>query len=522
MQDSNISRRRLLRLATTGGVASVAGCTGGQETDTDGNGGGDGDDKQQLKQSATIALQSDPTADNWGVYGGVTPYYTNILEPLIWVSNDLKPQPWLATEWEQTGEKTFEFTLRDDVKFHNGKPLTAKAVVFSFKQILNEWAWAAGWLHVKSDGISKVDDSTVKFELTDPYPAFPGTVAHNMVAIQHPDRDRESKKIIGTGPYQVESMKSGQLVKTSAFEDYWNDSPSTKELTFRVMTDPNTRSLALQNHEVDVAFGPPHNKVNSLQDSKKTNVTKKLAPHAAWVEINTETAPTDDLQLRKGLNYAVSQQNIVGSVLNGIGKPATGMIAPSIYWSAHDSLPEYGPDKEKAQQRVEQSDYDGQTLQLVVDNVEPVNGDLIAQVIQQAANELGVTVEIEMLEPASYDQAQRDADGHLFLTSGGTNSAAADYLLYDFFVSKEAGGCCSSWYQLGDRFDSLVIKGNQSGDPEVKKETYGKAQQIMLEKAAIIPLYYQEYVVGTYKDIDGLDLRPIAEMSRWDKLKHRK
>lgn len=522
MSKTDISRRRILHLLGAGGTASVAGCSGSDDGDGAngaGGNGGDGTDTPtaaaELEGSAAVALPTDPTAAVWGVYGGVIPYYTNIVEPLVWTDRELKPQPWLATGWERTGEKTFLFELREDVTFHNGEPLTAESVVFSIEAILDEWVWAASAWHIES--VEKVDDLTVEFTTPNVFPTFPAAIAHNMVAIQHPDRDREANEVIGTGPYQVDRIESGQVVETSAFENYWRGAPATASLDFRIITDANTRTLSLENDEVQVAFEPPRNSVSSLQSADATEVTKTQAPHATWIDFNMEDGPTDDVALRKALNFAVSQETIVEEVLDGIGQPARGPIAPSVFWSAHDELPDYGPDIDEARSLVEQSSYDGETLRFVVDSSEPVNGDLMAQVVQQNANEIGVDVEIRVLEPSAYDEAREQLDGHMFLRFGGTNSAGADYLLFDFFYSE---GCCSYYLQIGEQFDQFVVEGSRTADPETKEEKYVEAQKLMLEQAAVIPMYYQEYVVASRSDIRDLDLYPIAEMSRWTSLEH--
>lgn len=443
-------------------------------------------------------------------------YYTNIIEPLIWVNENLKKVPWLAKSWERTGEKTFEFTLREGIKFHNGEPLTADEVVWSFKAILNEWTWASGWLHTTPEGVKKIDDMTLEFTTTDVYPTFPGGIAHNLAAIQHPDRKRGTQPI-GTGPYKVDDIKQGQHVKTSAFEDYWRDPPTTPKLTFRIMTDENTRSLAFQGNKVDVALGLPRNKIDRFQNADDTDVITKLSPHSVWVEIHNNKAPTDDLKLRKALNHAVAQADIVEKVLNGVGQPGRGVISPPIYWSAHDVLPEYGPNVKKAKELVDQSVYNGETLQFIVETVQPVNSKLTAQVIQQAMSKIGVDVSIQMMKDAAFDDAMNKGDGHLFLDEGGTNSAAADYIIYDWY-----SGHADPPNVVNEKVDSLITKGFQTSDNQKKKEAYVEAQKIMMEKAVVIPLYYQEYTVGAYNDIKGLDLIPIAEMSRWDKLKHLK
>ena len=534
------SRRDWLRILGATGAVGLAGCMGGdgndettgqttssQTTTGDETTADQGSSGQETGSSgATVALAADPTEGTWQVYGGVMPYYTNVLEPLVWVTDDMKLEPWLATEWKATGEKTWEFTLRDGVTFHNGEPLTAEAVKFSFEAILNEWSWAPGWIHLEPEKSVKVlDEKTVEFTTTDPFPSFPGTISHNMIAIQHPSRNREKGEVIGTGPFQVVDRKSKQYVKTEAFGEYWNGDVGLSSLTFQVISDPNTRALALKDHEVDIAYEPPKSQIQSLKNSENTNAVTQLSPGAGAARLNMYKSPTNDVKLRKALNFAVPQELIVEEVLNGIGVPAKGPIAKSIYWSAHEKLPAYGPDMDRAKSLVEESKYDGEKLQLFVSN-NMVDGKLLAQVLQQQFKEIGVTVEIQTMEESAFDDAVRNGEAHIELNESGTNSGAADYLIYESFHSKgdmnerlnEKEG--TGLYNPGEKVDGLIEKGFQTADKQKKERLYEEALGIVMDEAAVIPLYYGEYIVGTYSDVENLDLRPIPEMVRWPGLKH--
>ena len=530
----NLSRRQVLAGMAAGTTVTLAGCSSG---DSDGNGdttkpptSGENSTQtvaeSQLQEQMSVALPTDPTAGVWAVYGGVMPYYTNIVEPLIWVNDDMELVPWLASDWKSTGEKTWEFTIRDGVKFHNGETLTAEHVAWSFKTLLNEWSYVPGWLHVKPKNVKVLDDRTVEFATTDVFPTFPGTIAHNMVAIQHPDRSRENKKVIGTGPFQVNNRVKGQRVETEAFDEYWNGDVNTKSLTFRVITDPTTRSLALENHDVDVAYSPPTSKIDSLSNSNGTEVSTQTTPGAMYVGLNNYKEPTSDVKLRKALNWATSQETLVETILNGVGLPARGPIAKSIYWSGHEKLPTYDRNAEKASSLVEESSYNGQTLQFLV-NTATTGGRTIASALQQWYNEIGVDVSIQQVEEAAFEDTVRNGEGHLVLESSSSNSGAADYLIYETFHSKgdvnermyKKNG--TGVYNPGGKVDKLIDTAFQTGDKDLKEQKYEQALQIIVdEEAAVVPLTYEQYVVGSRTDVKGLDLRPINEMVRWPSTKH--
>lgn len=518
-----VSRRRLLHVLGAGAVAGIAGCSSGQEQGTEPGTETDGDTPtataRPLLQSATIALPNSPITPTWDIYGNVRPYYTRIVEPLIWVTDGMELEPWLAKDWEATGETTWEFTLREGVKFHNGAPLTADEVVFSFKQ---QDSGSLGFVNLEPEGIRAVDDRTVEFENTSPLPVFPGAIAHNAFSVQHPDAAETKHEVIGTGPYQVDEVEPDQFLKAVAFDEYWNGPPTTPELTFQSIVDANTRVLSLQNHEIEVAFEPPRSKVESLRGAENIDVMTQTTPRVGYFGINVNTSPTDDVNLRKGLNYAVSQELIVDTVLDGIGEPAKGPIAKMIDWSAHDSLPDYGPDKDRARELIEQSDYDGEPLQLGV-SVGRTDNDLIAETFKQMASDVGVNINIQLMEEAAYDDLIKTGDFHLRLMENGTRSGSADYILFDIYHTKGFyNDFGAGVFNYGGEIDSLIAKGRQATDASVRNDAYEQAIHLIMEKGVIIPIYYKEYVVAKRTDTEGIDLSPISFMVRWDGLEHSK
>lgn len=527
MKRAQTSRRRLLHLLGAGGVVGLAGCAGGQnETATQTEAGDDQSqgEQREIDRSLTVALSTDPTDSFWDVYGGVTPYYTRILEPLVSVTTDMELRPWLATEWEATGKQTWEFSLREGVTFHNGAPLTADAVVFSLRELTEAYGFTTNWLQYESDGIKALDERTVEVTNVEPFPTFPGAIAHYMVVIQHPSRDTEQNEMIGTGPFQLEVVNK-QQVKTTAFEGYWNETPEyIEEFEFRVIEDPNTRALSLKSGEVDIAFEPPRSQYDTFKEADDSEVVKQAEPRAVYIGCNLYSSPTDDVKFRKALNHAVSQETLVDTVLNGIGMPADGPIPNTIYWSAHGDLPKYEYDPEKAKRLVTESTYTDQQVEFLVD-ADMTDSRIIAEAVQEMFNQAGITVDIRALESGTYSDAARNGKGQLILIERGTKSGAADYVIdgllrSDGFMngilySEEGTGL----FNLGNDVDELVNRGRTTGDPDVKKEAYGEAQQRVMEEAVFVPLFYTEYYVGQDVDVSGLQLHPIQEMIHWKNIK---
>ncbi len=212
----------------------------------------------------------------------------------------METAPLLATEWEAVDETTWEFSLRNNVTFHNGDPLTADAVVRSFDRVFEQWSWVPGWIGVTSDGVTAVDDTTVRFETTDPFPAFPGTISHQYFGIQHPD---ENETPTGTGPFEVDEVTAGQSITLTPFADYRDGTATPTELTFEWIKDPNTRVLSLEKGSVDIAQQIPKSRATALVEASETGIDTYLTPEAGLVAVNLYRSPTDDEQLRKALNW---------------------------------------------------------------------------------------------------------------------------------------------------------------------------------------------------------------------------
>lgn len=500
------SRRRVLGLFGSVGLGGLVGCTSDSEGDSE--------------KSATIAIPSSVTRDGADTHG-VIPYWTRVIEPLTWPDHELNVEPWLAEDWEQIDELTWEFYLREDVSFHNGEPLNAEAVMFSLRKMLTDQPWTTGWLRMEPENLKKIDDLTVEITNSEPI-RMPRAFTHIWHSIQHPDTPPGWGGTIGTGPYKLEELEQDQFARVSAFEDYWQGTPNIDELTFRTIEDQGTRDLALEGGEVDISFDLSPSRYEKLQESEdRTGSTHPLITAVGLVFNNTRT-PTDDVDFRKALNYAVSQEMVIEGALNGIGDPARGPVPSYVWWSAHDSLPAYDLDKDRARDLLENSDYNGETVTLVASSSPhrvngPTNPQVSAEIVQEAAAKIDVDIEIRMMEQAAYSEAEASGEGgHMFQGSTVVIAAKPGDMIETFSVED---GPFEYEEEVLERVESLKGEGIATENRDDAKSKLSEAQHILMEEQVImIPLYYKHYVLGRQKSVEGGDYHPTMRHSRFEDL----
>ncbi|MBZ6495626.1 ABC transporter substrate-binding protein [Natrinema longum] len=492
------SRRRVLGSIGVG-IGSMAGCLTGSSDGAE----------------VTVARPETSQDGNWGVYGGVIPYYTEVFEPLVRANAEMKPEPLLATDWKRMDEYTWRFDLREDVRFHNGAELTAETVVSSFETLIDHHE-ATGWINVEPDGVRALADHAVAFETTEPFPTFPGSISHSYFGIVHPDTDVDESAAIGTGPFRL-ADRDGDDVTLVPYDDHWRTTPTVDRLRFEVVSDATTRTEALEGAAADIALGPPRSAVSQLEAAAGTTVATQRAPHACFGAVNIYAEPTDDRTFRRGLAHAIDQERLVDTVLEGIGDPARGPISPEIPWAVHDDLPTHGPDRDRARDLVADSAYTGETLELLIDGDEP-DDRTVAERLQHVFDEIGVDSEITSAESAAFRERFVGGEAHVTIVSFGSNSAASDYLIRAMFHSlgsdnrdlyeQEGTGVMNP----GPEVDRLIEDGYQADSSEAKREAYGAVQRRVVDDAVVLPLYYREYVLAHETDIVAPQLHPIDKL----------
>lgn len=277
----------------------------------------------------------------------------NLFDGLVTRTPDGAVQPEIATSWTTPDDKTYVFTIRQGVKFHNGEDLTADDVVFSFNRTLapdgvnGQQSPRAGLLGPLQT-VEKVDDYTVKMTLSSPSPVFLQLLPHTQIMpkdyYEQVGFDGFSQAPIGAGPFKFVNGTLNSEIVLERFDGYWDGPPPLRQVVFRMMPEPATRIAALKAGEVHIIQEVlPDSAAGLKQDA---SVQVQVAEGTRLYEIELNNKRITDPHVRQALNYAVNWDEILNEMYLGYARRVSTAMLPSGfgYNTALEPFP-YDPDK---------------------------------------------------------------------------------------------------------------------------------------------------------------------------------
>jgi peptide/nickel transport system substrate-binding protein len=417
----------------------------------------------------------------------------------------------LAESWTASKDfTTFTFNLRKAAKFHNGEPVTAEDVKFSFERYKGA---SSKLLKDKVKEIQTPSASQVRFVLKEPWPdfmTFYGTTASGAgwivpkKYVQQVGDDGFKKAPIGAGPYKVVSFKPGVEIVMEAFDGYWRKPPSVKRLVMRSITDESTRAAALKAGEVDVAYlltGP------TAEEIKRTPGMKLVAPllsGAFWIELPDQwdpKSPWHDRRVRQAANHAIDRNAINQAETLGFSR-LTGNFVPRIFQYA---LPVEPPahDPARAKKLLAEAGYPNGFDAGDFTPFPPYFSMGEAIVTQLGA--VGIRSRMRTMERAAYFTAWQEKKLHgmiLVITAAFGNAATR----LEPYATK------NGIYAYGTlpEIDDLFVRQTKELDAKKREQLVQQIQKIIADQALTIPLYELAFIwgVGPRVDESGAGLIP--------------
>lgn len=333
--------------------------------------------------------------------------YNNLFEGLVKFDRTGAIVPALASAWDISADTlTWTFTIRPNVKFHDGSDLQLSDIVAKFERARDPESG-----HTHSEYYAAITDitadeaaSTITFVLSEPRSSLLFDLARpDSVIYPAAKAETQRSEPIGTGPFKFVNYIEGSEVRLERFDGYWQEGlPYLDAVTFAIMSDPNSRFAALQSGDIDligVALAPEQ--FIQLQGNPELKGTQGTATAEITLALNNTRAPLDNKLVRQAITHAIDKDALVNGAFFGLGTPIGTHMSPAepYYIDLTDTYP-YNP--ERARELLAEAGYpDGFTLQLELPepyNLERRSGEVVAQQLA----EVGITAEVSIVEWATW------------------------------------------------------------------------------------------------------------------------
>ncbi|MBI21789.1 MAG: ABC transporter substrate-binding protein [Chloroflexi bacterium] len=439
------------------------------------------------------------------IFSGLVKLGSNPSEPI---------EPDLAESWKiSDGGKTYEFKLRDNLKFSNGEPVTTEDIKWSIERSANPDTgstvaeeFLGDIIGIKDiiDGVSNtasgivlVDDKIIQIKIDAPKAYFLAKLTYPTAFIVNKSNIQEGGRNwtdnpISTGPFIMKEYKIGQRIRISRNENYWGPPAYLDEVLFNLSGGV---SMAMyENDEIDIT-GVGLSDLERVQDPNeplnKDLVSVPPSFAVSYIGFNLNEPPFDDLKFRQALNYSVDKQLIAEQVFSNLVKPAYGIMPPGFPGFSSD-LSGLQFDLKKAKNLLTESKYgDPNSRPRITVTVPGTGGSpgLTTEVIADMWRQnLGIEVEIQQVEWATYIQ---DLHRNRLQAFSGL-SWQADYPDPSTFIDVlfRSDSALNNGNYDNAQVDKLINEAQTEQDVTKRIKLYNDAEKIIVEEAAWLPLWW--------------------------------
>jgi peptide/nickel transport system substrate-binding protein len=439
--------------------------------------------------------QTAEAARSWMIMGLV-------YEPLVKTDEKFELQPGLAKSWEQPDDTTYIFTIDTDATFSNGRALTVEDVVGSLQRLTkSQGVWAGQLGPIKSIQASGDDQVTVK--LSEPYEPFLAALANTPAGIlpmkEIKDGSVDLKKtMLGTGPYTVEDHKQDKSWTFQANPKWHGGSDlAVQTLKIQIVDQESTRQAALREGSADIANFVSVDSLTQLEDAKNVKVVNQTQSDIYYVFENSQKpdSPLQDEDVRFAINTAIDRKDIADIVFSGETEP-TGATPSNLPDACSvKGLPSEKASPDDAKKTLEASDLSGKTLDLAVYTAEPVLGQM-AQLIQQQLEEVGVDVNIEQYDTATYNEHVFTSQPGDFDLAIGWFAGYSDASMLTKWWNPEQARFNAGFTGVHDDLNKLIDTAGAETDTKARADAFTDLCASADKYSEIVPLVHRPSLLG--------------------------
>jgi peptide/nickel transport system substrate-binding protein len=444
-----------------------------------------------------------------------------IYNSLLRADANSRLQPELAERWQMVDPRTYHFQLRRGVMFHDGRTLTSADVKHTYDSILDPRTNSPRRAPLKVlQAVDQLGPYEVRFRLAEPYAPFLEHCTIGIVPATSRDVSSmtDSKPPVGSGPFALASLQSGERVVLRANAHYWEGKPAIAGLSFRIVPDAMVRVLEfkkgtiqlLQNDiEPDMLPWLRRNTDGVIEINEGTTFQ--------YIGINLQHPILKHPKVRQALAHAIDRDAVIRHLLKDQGMAASGLLSP-LHWAYNGAVAVWPHDREKAKQLLDEAgfpDPDGAGPKLRFKlSFKTTNIDLrrrIAEAFKEQLQRVGIELEIRTFEWGTFYSDIKKGNFHLF--SLAWVGILDPDIYYNVFHSASGPPNGDNRGRYSNRqIDELVEQGRKATENSERKMVYSQVQRILAQELPYIPLWWAKNVVVRKPEIRGFTPYPDGDL----------
>lgn len=442
--------------------------------------------------------------------------------------------PSLAESYTVTEDGlTWQFKLVEDVTFHDGSPLTADDVVYSFQRLLGIGKGPSGAISgvLKAENIVKIDDLTVQFTLDKPYSPFFSVVP--LVAIVNEDLLKAnevdgdfgagwlSANEAGSGPYKLDAatFEPQTLAILERYDNYfmgWDENPDPIEIIrMNNIQENSTRVLALLRDDIQMTDGYiPPDQIDRIDESDTARIQKDESMRIMVIRMNNTRAPFDNLNFRKCVSHAFQYEAFIDVILKGVVTRNPGPL-PGNLWGVPEDVKGYDYDIEKAKEYCDAARAEGAPLDRELEiHIQSAQDQTTqsAQVLQQGMSEVGVNVKLIGANWANLSTETNDPSTSPDMWVHWVSAYFIDpeNWIGQMYDSDFHGTWKASSYYKNDEVDQFLRDARTETDLEKRADLYKAAYRQIVADAPDLWIYNSVIMRGMSEKLEGMKFNPVS------------
>jgi len=452
-----------------------------------------------------------------------------IYNSLLRSDENSRLQPELAENWQRIDAQTYLFDLHRNITFHNGQPLTAEDVKFTYESILQPGNLSPKRALLKPlQAIDQLGPYRLRFRLAAPHAPF---LEHFTIGIvprgSAGDAAPSTIPPPGSGPFVLESVQSGGTITLKANPSYWEGKPSLAGLVFKVVPDAMVRVLEFKKGSIDFMQNDLEPDVLPwIKCNTDATIEARQGTTFQYIGINLTHPILMHKKVRQALAYAIDRESIIRHLIKDLGTPASGLLSP-LNWAYEGAVTRWPHDPEKAKRLLDEAgfpdpDGDGPRTRFKL-SFKSTNLDLrrrIAEALKEQLLSVGIELEVRTYEWGTFFSDVKKGNFHLY-SLAWVGIQDPDIYHQIFHSSSVPPNGDNRGHYSNPQVDQLLEKGRAAMDATERKQIYGEVQRILADDLPSIPLWWWKNVVVKTPSLQGFVPYPDGDLTSLKKVSFR-